>query len=251
MGDSMIQLDDGRPGDRRGFVHKKLLRVAGGIVSNLPVVGAPFRVARQAVSLVTRPSARATVDRSLVARSSPRSAREKQMGRELKFGGAERSIVDRARDFIGRDESNGCVLPFRRDPGTGKCKVFLGDRAGPNGGREVGEAVMGRFGAALEPGIMTIDRAVCLPGMQLGKDGLCYNKGAISNKERLWPAGRKPLLTGGEMRAINIAAGAGRRLSSATKRLQGLGLMKKAAPRKTPKAKTEIVVHDAHHHSDH
>ena len=251
MGDGMIfQLDNGRPGDQRGFVHKKLLRVAGGIVSNLPVVGAPFRVAKQAVALITRPSARATVDRSLVARSGPRSAREKQMGRELKFG-PDRSILDRARDFAGRNGDDGCVSPFRRDPGTGKCKIFLGERAGPNGGMEVGDAVRGRYGAALEPGIMTIDRAVCLPGMQLGKDGLCYNKGAIKNSERLWPAGRKPLLTGGEMRAINVAAGAGRRLQSATKRLQGLGLMKKASPRRTPKAKTEIVVHDAHHHSDH
>ena len=247
----MFQLDNGRPGDRRGFVHKRIARLAGKIIPNLPVIGAPFRVARQAVSLVTRPPARATVDRSLTARSGPRSAREKQVGRQVKFpelGG--RSIATRAKDFFsGADD--GCRFPRRRDPGTGECRVFVGERAGPNGGREVGDAVMGRYGAALEPGIMTIDRAVCLPGMQLGKDGLCYNKGAISNKERLWPAGRKPLLTGGEMRAINIAAGAGRRLQSATKRLQGLGLMKKAGPRRTAKAKTEIVVHDAHHHSEH
>jgi len=250
----MIQLDDGRPGDRRGFVHKRLLRVAGGIVSNLPVVGTPFRVARQAVSLVTqRAPARPTIDRSLVARSGPRAVRAKQMGRELKFGNGGRTILDRAKGFLGfnGEEERDCIPPFRRDPGTGKCKVFVGERAGPNGGREVGEAVTGRYGAALEPGIMTIDRAVCLPGMQLGDDGLCYNKGAISNKQRMWPAGRKPLLTGGEMRAINIAAGAGRRLQSATKRLQGLGLMKKAAPRRTPKPSTAVVVHDAHHHSDH
>jgi len=92
----------------------------------------------------------------------------------------------------------------------------------------VGEAVMGRYGAGLRPGSMVIDRAVCLKGMQLGNDGICYNKSQISNKQRQWPAGRKPLLSGGDMRAISIAARAGRRLEGATKRLQKLGMIKKA-----------------------
>jgi len=91
---------------------------------------------------------------------------------------------------------------------------------------------MGRYGAALEPGSQMIDRAICLRGMQLGDDGLCYNKSQITNKQRMWPAGRKPLLTGGDMRAISIAARAGKRLEGATKRLQRMGMMKKAAPRR-------------------
>jgi len=77
-----------------------------------------------------------------------------------------------------------------------------------------------------------IDRAVCLKGMQLGNDGICYNKSQISNKQRQWPAGRKPLLSGGDMRAISIAARAGRRLEGATKRLQRLGMMKKPTARR-------------------
>lgn len=253
MSTSFFQIDGGRPCDRRGFVHRKLLRVAGGVISNLPVVGAPFRVARQAVSLVTRKSARATVDRSLTARSGPRSAREKDIGRHLKFAPeGQQSIASRARDFFTSAQESDCRIPGqRRDPGTGECAFFLGERRGPNGGRDVGEAVMGRYGAALEPGIMTIDRSVCLRGMQLGNDGLCYNKGAISNKQRMWPAGRKPLLTGGEMRAISQAASAAKRLQGANKRLQEIGLIKKPAPRRSAKPKTEIVVHDAHHHSDH
>jgi len=91
----------------------------------------------------------------------------------------------------------------------------------------VGDAVMGRYGAALTPGSMVIDRAVCLPGMVLGDDDLCYNKGQISNKQRQWPRGRRPLLTGGEMRSISVAARAAGRLERTTKRLQKIGLMKK------------------------
>ncbi len=85
---------------------------------------------------------------------------------------------------------------------------------------------MGRYGAALEPGVMMIERSVCLRGMTLGDDGLCYNKGAITNKQRQWPRGRRPLLTGGDMRAIGIAARAGSKLDRTTKRLRSLGMMK-------------------------
>ena len=90
-----------------------------------------------------------------------------------------------------------------------------------------------------------IDRAVCPRGTQLGNDGLCYNKSQISNKQRMWPAGRKPLLTGGDMRAISTAARAGRRLDLTTKRLQKLGMMKKPSPRRqrTLVGHTEKLVH--------
>jgi len=100
-----------------------------------------------------------------------------------------------------------------------------------------GEAVMGRYGAALVPASMIVDRAVCLPGMHLGDDGLCYNKGAISNRQRAWPRGRKPLLTGGEMRAISVASTAARRLTRTAVRLQDMGLIKKPIVRKPTKKK--------------
>jgi hypothetical protein len=232
----MQQLDEGRPGDRRGFVHKKLIGVATSFIPG--PVGTIARTAagsifgekerRQNGAAFVRPPARGTISRTLTARSGRASAEEKQMGRQLKFGPEPQrtSIFDRAKRVLGfngqEPEPSGCVLPFRRDPGTGKCKIFLGERAGPDGGAPVGDAVMGRYGAALQPGIRTVDRAVCLPGMQLGNDGLCYNKGAISNKQRMWPAGRKPLLTGGEMRAISVAASAAKKVEGATKRLQTL-----------------------------
>ena len=246
-----FQLDGGRPGDRRGFVHKRIGRAVGGFVRGGPL-GA-------VTSFITPPraAARPVAPRSETARTSLSSAAGKESAREAKFGQTGgRSILDRARTFFeprnGGNGDNGCVRPFRRDPGTGKCKIFVGERAGPNGGREVGEAVMGRYGAGLEPGIMTIDRAVCLPGMQLGDDGLCYNKGQISNKQRMWPRGRRPLLTGGQMRAISMAASAAKSVQGATKRLQDLGMLKKPMPRRK-KESTAVVVHDVHghHHSDH
>jgi len=124
-----------------------------------------------------------------------------------------------------------------RDPQTGICE-FPGS---PFGG--VGEARMGRFGAALEPRFVTINTRRCLRGMVLGVDSLCYNKGSISNKQRFWPRGRRPLLTGGEMRAIGIAASAGRKLERTQKRLRGLGFMKGPSQKRLPsKAKGTQVV---------
>jgi len=129
----------------------------------------------------------------------------------------------------------GCIPPFFSD-GRGGCELDI--VPGPGGGgtgpmRDVGESTMGRYGAALVPGEMPISRSVCLRGMVLADDGLCYNKSQITNKERMWPRGRRPLLTGGDMRAISTAARAGKRLEGATKRLQKIGLMKKPAPRRS------------------
>lgn len=113
---------------------------------------------------------------------------------------------------------------------------------------QVGAAVMGRYGAALAPGSRIIDRAVCLRGMVLGNDGLCYNRTQVKNSERMWPRGRRPLLTGGDMRAISTAARAAGRLERTTKRLQKIGLMKKAAPRRM---KAITSGSGDHHHLHH
>ena len=107
---------------------------------------------------------------------------------------------------------------------------------------------MGRYGAGLEPGSIEIQRAVCLKGMQLGNDGVCYNKSQITNKQRMWPAGRKPLLTGGDMRAISTAARAGRRMDLATKRLQKMGMMKKPVRRTGPTRHQALLEEHASKH---
>lgn len=104
-----------------------------------------------------------------------------------------------------------------------------------------GVAVMGQYGAALTPLIDRREIRICLPGMVLGKDGNCYNRRDISNKEREWPRGTRPLGTPGEMAALRKAASFGRRMETTVKRMQKIGVLKKPrgrgrlAPRAAPR----------------
>ena len=270
-------LECGRPGDLRGFVHKRLLGAVGGFIRGGPlgalggfVAGGRPRVPTlqpQQVQLgpppiLVRAPARPTIPRTATARPSRLTAAGKEMGKELKFGGdgggiggVVGGIAERFRRLAGGGPrrgvegptgGDGCILPWRWDPRTQSCKIFAGQQTGVDP-TPMGEAVMGRYGAGLQPGNMVIDRAVCLRGMQLGNDGLCYNSGQITNKQRMWPAGRKPLLTGGDMRAISVAARAGRRLEGATKRLQRLGMMKKPARRAAPHHHHPALALPTHH----
>jgi len=237
-----------RPGDERGFIHKKLLGAVGSLAGVLPIPGGSFiSTAARALSGRGRAPGPAqfggargfrtgrTVPRTQTARVSVFSRAEKELGKALKFGGGGDGVLSAA---PGANRSGGCILPWRRAP-DGTCQIFLGDRPGPDdvgGGNgavvgPVGEAVMGRYGAAMQPGSMMIDRAVCGRKMQLADDGLCYSKSAITNKQRMWPRGRQPLLTGGDMRAISIANTAAKRLERTTKRLQSMGMMKKPTAR--------------------
>lgn len=142
-------------------------------------------------------------------------------------------------DPSGRNIFEECVLPWRRDPITMKCVLFAGEQPGPEpGGRGGGAAVMGRYGAGYTPDVDTRVHLGCLPGDVLGTDSICYPKKSLTNKERKYPRGRRPLLTGGEMRAISIASGAARRVARTQKRLQKMGMLPKPAPRKAaPKQK--------------
>jgi len=131
-----------------------------------------------------------------------------------------------------------CIPPFFRNDRTGLCELDIvpGQGGGGRGGArtgEFGDAVVGQFGVGLQPAEVAISRSVCPTGMQLGKDGLCYNRGVLTNRQRLWPRARAPLLTGGERNAITKAAAAGRKLERASKQLQKIGLMKKPT-RRTP-----------------
>lgn len=70
-----------------------------------------------------------------------------------------------------------------------------------------GAAVMGGFGIpAMEPAVVGQTQygpiLRCPTGAVLGKDNLCYQKGTITNKQRKWPKGPRPLLTGGEMKTL-------------------------------------------------
>jgi len=144
------------------------------------------------------------------------------------------------RQGLTRDPRAGgdCIWPTQRDPVSGTCRVFVGDQAGPDGG---GQAVMGRYGAGMVPGADPRIVLECLPGMVLGDDNVCYNKGQVPNKRRKWPAGRRPLLTGGDMAAISKAARAATRLKNTTKRLQKMGMIAKPAPRRAAAAPKQIA----------
>lgn len=109
-----------------------------------------------------------------------------------------------------------------------------------------GDAVLGQYGAGLEPAVVATDTRRCPRGSVLGTDGLCYNKRDLKNSERMWPRGRRPLLTGGDMRCISIAAAAAKKLERKTKQLQSLGLMKKPASRRKAAAVPGHHQHQAH-----
>jgi len=243
------------PNERRYFVHKRLLGAAKSFVTS---GFSPFSAASGFLAPPRPPPVRRPPPRSAVARPSRFSAAEKEAGRAAKFGGDGFAVptgrqgggireriegIIRGRGRGGRPPrmiTTGCNPPLVMDV-DGACRFPTSPADISVGGAlqtGVGEAVMGRYGAALRPGNMNIARAICLRGMHLGDDGLCYNKSQISNKERMWPRGRRPLLSGGEMRAIGIASRAASRLTRTAVRLQEIGLIKKPVARKPRKKKS-------------
>jgi len=90
-------------------------------------------------------------------------------------------------------------------------------------GDAFGEAVLGRFGVALQPAIVSAVRLRCPQGAVLGKDNLCYDK--LRKGDRKWNPGARPLLTGGDMNTL-------RRARSLQARLKRLGLTGEGARRK-------------------
>ena len=249
----MIEFDH-LPHDRRHFVHGRIKR---GLTSFITSGFNPVSAAGSFLAPVKRP-ARNVIPRTLTARSSAAGEAGKGLGRRVKFGGGSsliRGIAGpgsaaaagfpqiSAPPIFGR-----CIPPFFSD-GQGGCELDL--VPGPGGGgtgttRDFGGAVMGRYGAAEVPGQAMIRRLDCRPGMILGDDDLCYNRSQIKNSERQWPRGRRPLLTGGDMRAISVAARAGARLERTTKRLQKIGLMKKPSK---PQRRITSGSTEHHHHS--
>ena len=241
----MFREEGFRPSDQRGFLHKSFIgRAVGGIVKRvIPVAG----IASDVISTV-RTLTRPTVSRTDTARPTLAGAQEKEIGRSFKFGG------NGAQDFrVGGEfgirrglHGNGrvpCEQGWVWSDVTQSC-VFAGS---PLGAQEGGVPILGQHGAGMVAGSRIVDVATCNKGMVLGDDGICYNKRQISNKERMWPAGRRPLLTGGDMRAISIASRAGTRLEGATKRLQKLGMMKKPTRRALPTGHVARLEHASQH----
>jgi len=248
----VIHTSNGPPNDVRNFVHKRVFKAATSFVTSgfNPLAAASGFLAGspeeqkqvgRAVKLASRPAvALPTRTRGFLSRR-----------REPTTNGAvfpSLGTTTARAVSVPRIPFVGCIPPFF-DDGQGGCELDL--VPGPGGGgtganRDIGQAVMGRYGAAMVPGNMVVNRAICLPGMVVANDGLCYNKSQVSPKNRQWPPGRRPLLTGGDMRAISTAARAGARLERTTKRLQKIGLMKKPPPRQKRLMSGPT---DHHHHS--
>jgi hypothetical protein len=131
-------------------------------------------------------------------------------------------------------------------PVFGRCIDLIPGGSVSGGGMvlDTGEAVMGRYGAALVPMRTTQEVARCPRGAVLANDGLCYNRSQLRKSDRKWIPARKPLLTGGDLNAIARASRAANRVKVQQKRLQKLGLLAKPkAQRRAPQP--------GHHHHDH
>lgn len=239
-----------RPNDQRAFIHKKLLGIGAKLAGVLPIpagglisTGLRFLGGGGGTVRIGRPAARPTRPRTSTARPSSFSESEKRAGGFAKFG-PEAGLAARPASLTAGG-GGPCADPRLIMAPDGHCvAVGSGHHAqhfGGDGGGPTGETVMGRYGAGVVPGSMVIDRAVCGKSMRLGDDGICYNKTQISNKQRMWPRGRRPLLTGGDMRAISIAARSGRRLDDTAGKLRGMGLMKPLPKPRKAKAHAHAV----------
>jgi len=227
------------PNDSRAFVHKRIFGGIKGAVGSLVTGGNPLTGGLRGFVSGGRkrtggigqvgPGAGGVVPRAAFG-NAPGA-----YGRYLAQPALAGSVVAQA------PSRTPCPVGQFRIGNTGAC-VGIGGISLPRpiasaafpsaAGGPTGEAVMGRYGAAEVPGSRIQDTAVCRRGMVLGDDDLCYNKRDISNRERMWPAGRKPLMTGGDLNAIARAARVAKKMETQKKRLEKLGLLKKPAPRR-------------------
>ena len=108
--------------------------------------------------------------------------------------------------FLPTPQGTNCNPGLVFDPIARMC-VSPGSPADISTGGPVqyGNAVMGRYGAALTPATMSTVRRRCPRGTVLGNDNLCYNKRDLRKNERKWVPGGKPLFTGGDLNAITRA----------------------------------------------
>ena len=223
-GDAFL-LGSTRPGDVRSFIHRSFIgRAVGGVVSS--VVGSVPLVGGIASGLFDR------------LRGAGASTVPQVTACPPGFINTGAGCVPRAPSFRQLPPSSLRLnVGARGVPGDGvfppptmaqeTFRESLGRAADP----AAGVPVMGRFGAGFEPSVMMTDTRRCGRGAVLGVDGICYNKRDLRNNERFWPRGRRPLLTGGEMRAISTASSAAKKLQRKQKQLESLGLLKRPAPR--------------------
>ena len=231
-------------GEQRGFIHRKgsfFRKLGGTILGNVPVVGGIAKGILQGVGVLEGPGIGA-------AGCPPGTVRLPQGGCGPAAGVIQFQPIPFTATAIPGVGGAGCPPGFRRLP-QGGCTPLTNGVNGPEGGifqgdgagkeeqlLPFGQATLGRFGAGSKPAFFSQQVRRCPRGSILGAaeaDGssLCYGKTQISNKERAWPRGRPPLLTGGEVRAISIASSAAKKLERKQKQLQKLGMLKKPVSR--------------------
>jgi len=135
--------------------------------------------------------------------------------------------VPRTQVFTGIDRGLGFGAP--RPGVTAAVQRFL--PGGATGRFDAGAAVMGQWGAALEPQVVgSVQRddgstgplLRCLRGMVLGTDDLCYNK-PLANGKRKWPRPTPPFLSGGDVKCLRKSIRL-RKSKSSKKLLRELGM---------------------------
>ncbi len=232
-------------GDERGFVHKRLFRGITGAIGGL-IGGGPGGVVGGAVSgFLRRPTPGAIAVRcpqgfspnadgtcgslhlspaEIMRRSGPPA----QLASVIPSSAAGACPPGFLRTPLGCVPATLPALQQQFFPQQRGDAVVTDGLAAPD---QFGPARLGRFGAALEPEVRDLTVRRCPRGSVLGVDGLCYNRRDISNKERFWPRGRRPLLTGGDMRCISVASSAAKKLQRKQKQLEELGLLRKPARR--------------------
>lgn len=99
--------------------------------------------------------------------------------------------------------ATGCPKGYHPGPTPGSCELdgiapyIPGDIGRPD---VIWTPINGRFGQGASPVAVQATHLACPAGMVLGKDNVCYEHLARTNRK--WNPGHKPLLTGGDMNAI-------------------------------------------------
>lgn len=207
-------------GTELNFVHKRILRGAAAFLTGGPIAGTAAFLSGGGGRGQQRTGPCPPTPGFTVQRGKDGVCRKN----------VRKGVWEVVQEGLGLASSGQCRFPLRWDPISRSCKAFVGLQPGSEpGGIGGGDAVMGQYGAALTPDVDNVMTLRCLPGMILGKDQLCYNKSDLSNKERRWPKGTRPLGTPGEMACLRKAASFGRRMETTVKRMQKIGVLSKPA----------------------
>jgi len=209
-----------RPGDVRGFVHKRIFGGIKGVVGGF-LGGGPLGAISGGLSGIFGGGSKAVPQ---VTQCPP----------GFFFNGVNcqpQQVLAPLQPLpgipLGKQGIPGRIFPTPAPPVGRERPLTL--PAGPVG--VTGEAVLGQFGAGFEPEVFDTMVRRCPRRAVLGADGICYNRGDLRNSDRFWPRGRRPLLTGGDMRAISTASSAAKKLQRKQKQLQQLGLLPKPSTR--------------------